>query len=331
MGLFRLGLGVAHIRRLFRGSARMKILATNMRDGERISLHPANLVQKVSKEVRLNLQRRFPGGDLTYKDYLIELETVCFGELPERKGSPHLLQAQSDQFSDEPEWYTTVTKVEHWQRYIDRATLDLLSARAKVPLPFAPMGGSLDPALIRILKTVKTGEFIAKMGSTIGYPLVWITPRERFDELVKGSSNAAALARDHLGLVHQLANAHLIAMHIPASAVRLVTSNRPTFADAGQHRRFLVWPAEDPPPYAKAWGQTLDLSQLEDFSNLASGGAERVCARIEADHLVGKAIQFEYLGKLLTSRGVTAATDNAFAQYQYERDKTGFSRIVNRI
>jgi hypothetical protein len=323
--------GVAHIRRLFRGDARLKILATNMRDGEKMSLHPDNLVHTVSREVRANLLRRFPDGDVTAKDYLVELDTVCFGELPDRHGSSHLLQASSEPVSDEPEWYTTVTKVEHWQRYIDRATLDLLSARARVPLPFAPMGGGLDPALVRILRTIKTGEFIPRLNSTMGYPLVWITPRESFEALVADRDNAAALARDHLGLVHQLANAHLIAMHIPASAVRLVRSNRPTFADAGQHRRFFVWPTEDPPLYAKSWGQTLDLSQLEDFSVLASGGAERVCARIEADHLAGRIIQFEYLGKLFTSRGVSAATDIAFAQHQFDRDELGFSRIVNRI
>lgn len=302
-----------------------------MRDGEALSLHPTGLMNSVSATVRDNLELRFPDGDMTDKDYLVELEHVCLGKLPERAGSPYLLQAKSEALSDAPEWYTTVTKVEHWLRYIDRATLDTLSEQASIPLPFRPMGGSFDPALIQILKTVKKGQFTPKFGSTLGYPLVWITPRDAFKRKLSAAANEAALARDRLGLVHQAANAHLVAMHIPASAIQPVASNRPTFADAGEHRRFLVSPTERPPPYPRAWGQTVDLEQLEDFFELASGGAERVCARIEGMNLTSHVLEFEYLGKLLTSRGVSAATDNAYAAHQVERDEVGFSQVVNQI
>jgi hypothetical protein len=328
---------MAHIRRLFRKDAKLQIVAANIRDGESLSLHPNKLVQDVTRAVRAGLQHRFPQDDARPADYLVEFEAVCFGDLPNRAGSPYLLKADAKPEALPPPhpspdgggWYTTVTKVEHWLRYVDRATLDALSKRANVPLPFIPMGSSMDPAIIEILKTVGSGEFQPRMGFSIGYPLVWITPRDAFDAVIQGRSDKASDSRDYLGLVHHQTNVHLIALHIPASAVKLVESNRPTFADAGQHRRFLV--SCLPASFAHDWGQTLDLAQLEEGSTVASGGAERVAARIQAQHLAGLPLQFDYLGKVRSSRGMGDATDVAFAEQLLGRDKTGFAQVVNRI
>ncbi|RYY26089.1 MAG: hypothetical protein EOP62_11450 [Sphingomonadales bacterium] len=320
-----------NIRRLFRSHPQLKIIATNIRDGGDLGMHPVSLLPDVASEVRRNLARRFPGNDATATDYLVELEVVCLGEVPARLGSAHLLQALCTPLEDGPEWYTTIVTVEHWQRYIDRGTLDALALEADVPLPFSPMGGSSDPALLEILKRVPRGSFTPRHDFVLGYPLVWITPRPEFEQQLELSDHPADFARDHLGLVHRGSGQHLVAMHIPATAIDLVASARPTFADAGGHRRFLVLPEDTPPPFPQAWGQTLDLARFETIGNLASGGAERVCARIHLDDLGGQTIPYHYLGRLRETRGVAAATDEDYAGCLVARDAVGFAQTVRQL
>jgi hypothetical protein len=320
-----------NIRRLFRDDAQLKIIASNIREGDSLGLHPLTLLPVVAGEVRKNLTRRFPGNDATAKDYLVELEVVCFGEMPARLGSPHLLQALSTPLEDRPEWYTTIVTVEHWQRYVDRGTLDALALKADVPLPFSPLGGSSDPALLEILKRVPHGSFTPRHDFVLGYPLVWITPRPTFEQQLELSNHPADFARDHLGLIHRGLGQHLVAMHLPGNAIDLVASARPTFADAGAHRRFLVLSEETPPPFAPAWGQTLNLAHFEAMGNFASGGAERVCTRIHLDDLGGQRIPYQYLGRLRETRGVAAATDEYYAARKVARDAVGFAQTVRRL
>ena len=86
-----------------------------------------------------------------------------------------------------------------------------------------------------------------------------------------------------------------------------------------------------PPLFQRAWGQTLDLEQFEAVGSRESGAAERVCARIEARHLNGATIPFEYLGRLQETRGTFAGTDADFANIQIASDRIGHAKIVEQI
>lgn len=319
-----------HIQGLFRDSHLLKVLASNMRDGEKIGLHPDNFFGDLARAVRSGLEGRLVPGMADAQDYLIELEELCFGPLPDRAGSDHLLRGQRDAPDDCPDWYSAVVTVPHWLRYLSTAELNRLARLAGVPLPFPPMSGIDDVALFRILDRLRQGDFTPKPDFSLGFPLVWITPRPEFERRKAARTDMADVARDYLGLVHREANEHLIALHLPAAAVSLVRSARPTFADAGRHRRFMVTP-DDTPPYTEPWGQTLDLECFELSGLCGSGGAERVCARIEARHVNGRKLEFEYLGKLQNSRGIAKATDKDFADSQVKRDRAGFVRIVQQI
>lgn len=267
----------------------------------------------------------------TEQQYLVELEHVCFGALPERAGSAHLLNCPSAPVAaDEDDWYSCVLTVARWQGYVSTRTWHDLARQAEVPLPFLPMGSIDDVAMYRILNKVRTGAFAPKLDFSLGFPLVWITPKAEFDRRRQGAAKPADVARDYLGLVHRAADEHLVAIHLPASAIQQVNAARPTFADAGHHRRFMVSADDTPPVYPAHWGQTLDLECFEDSGRRSSGAAERVCARIEAKHLVGGTLPFEYLGRLERTRGEMRATDKDFAKCQIARDPDRFAQVVDR-
>jgi hypothetical protein len=321
-----------HIRRLFQHSAMLKVLAANIRDGEKSGLHPEGHFQAIAQQIRLGLDARKGLGNADPEDYLIEFEHVCYGQLPERAGSAHLLCATPPMPVDAPDWYTCVITVSHWTKYLSTATIDQLSEAAGVALPFVPMGGSEDPALYRILTKLRRGEFVPRSDFSLGFPLVWITPRPEFEHKIRlGHDDRADAARDFLGLVHREANEHLIAIHIPSAIIELVRSARPIFSDAGRHRRFMVMPDVSPPPYRQAWGQTLDLECFETSGARTAGAAERVIARIDSRLLGGTKIQFEYLGRLQYTRGQLTATDMDFATCQEAVDRSGYAQIVQQI
>jgi hypothetical protein len=321
-----------HIRRLFQHSAMLKVLAANIRDGEKLGLHLGGHFQAVARQVRLGLEARKGVGNADPEDYLIEFEYVCYGQLPQRLGSVYLLCAKAPMPDNAPDWYTSVITVSHWTKYLSTATIDQLSEAAGVSLPFVPMGGSEDPALYRILTRLRRGEFTPRSDFSLGFPLVWITPRPEFERrIMPGHNDCADIARDFLGLVHRQANEHLMAIHIPRSIIELVQSARPIFSDAGRHRRFMVMPDVNPPPYRQAWGQTLDLERFEASGARIAGAAERVCARIDSSLLGGTKIQFEYLGRVQDTRGQRTATDMEYAICQEAADRLGYSQIVQQM
>ena len=322
-----------HIQGLFQHTALLKVLAANIRDGEALDLHPDNHFQLVARAVRAGLDTRKGPGNADAEDYLIEFEELCFGPLPGRPGTAYLLCSRSKVAppKDRPDWYSVVVTVTHWKKYLSTAAVHQLARAAGVPLPFVPMGGIEDVALYRILTKLRRGEFTPKSDFSLGFPLVWITPRPEFEQRITSRTDRADAARDYLGLIHREENEHLIALHIPASAVELVDSARPIFSDAGRHRRFIVQSDNVPPLFTKAWGQTLDLEQFEANQSRGSGGAERVCRRIKIDYLGGVKLPFEYLGRVQTTRGRSTATDADFATCQVARGRQGFAQIVQQI
>jgi hypothetical protein len=320
-----------HIEHLFKHAAMLKVLAANIRDGEKLGLHPDNHFAAVASDVRAGLNSRKRPEDISEEDYLIEFEEVCYGNLPQRAGSIHLLRCETALPDETPEWYTCVITVSHWTKYLSTAAIDQLSQAAGITLPFVPMGGADDPALYKILATLRSGEFTPKHDFSLGFPLVWITPRPEFERRMLLHANRADAARDYLGLVHREENEHLIAIHIPSAAVKQKRSARPVFSDAGRHRRFMVMPGNKPPMYPQPWGQTLDLEFFESEGTLGVGAAERVCDRIDAASLSGTRMPFEYLGRLQTTRGRSAATDIDYARLQEESDLEGYTQIVQNF
>ena len=318
-----------HIRALFKNEPELSIVAANVRDGERLALHDRAFFDLFARKLRDRLLVKFPDNVFNCEDYLVELKDLAFGA--DQEGSDWILQATTPAPSDDPDWYTTVLKVAHWELYIGDHEFERMRKAAGVKLPWKALGAGANLDTIKLLRRLRQGDFAPTREFALGYPIAWLTPRPAFEARKRAAASLADFARDFLGLIHHKTGQHLIALHVPASAVAQVATARPTFADAGRHRRFMAAAAGDPPPYQHAWGQTLDLDAFQDTGELADGAAERVCARIDTTHLGGKSLQFEYLGRVVHTRGSFSATDGDFADRQRKRDDTGHDAVVARV
>ena len=143
--------------------------------------------------------------------------------------------------------------------------------------------------------------------------VLWVSPLLGLvDDL--GDSHPAECLRDALGLIHHGADKALAALHLPADLVHRREGGRPTFADAGSHRRFRADADTRRAQGRSAWGCTVHLAHLEAGRKQVDGRMERVVPPIPARD-VGK-IRVTPLGSTLTERGApaSAANDAAFAE-----------------
>ena len=271
-------------------------------------------------------------------DYIGCLEEVCFGvstsapgDHPLRNGTPLLLQSEAGPWPPGDEWYSSVITFEYWSLLLpDEKWKELFG------LEFKSRSGSRDTIVQEALGTLAPGTFRLKQGTRFGNPLVWLTPKTALETHLKqyGKAEKANAARDFLGLVHRRENHHLVAIHVPASVLGGRNSARPSFADAGGHRRFMA--ASLTFPFARAWGQTLNLEAFEISQNLADGGAERVCGYLTDAVTTTAEFGFTYLGQLTTSRGtsldptgkVCFGGDADYAERQVARDLGRFRTVA---
>jgi hypothetical protein len=169
---------------------------------------------------------------------------------------------------------------------------------------------------------------------TIGAPggVVWLTPSAGLARLVK-AARAADRLRDVLGLLHHPRGRCLAVLHLDDLAVQRCGTARPTFADAGSHRRFKVRADAERNRQRSAWGHTADLARLASGAPILDGRPERVCGPIPTEDL--DSIRVTPLGRTLATRGETSKganrdDDPAFAA-QLVRRQGGRARLVARI
>ena len=148
---------------------------------------------------------------------------------------------------------------------------------------------------------------------------VWITGKSILDEELDGYEQPADRARDVLGLVHQKPRNVLVALHFPWSVTDKVRSARPTFMDAGDHRRFRAQAGARHRRRMAAWGHTVDLAKVSAKAKNVDGLPERICGEIDSGALAptGGKFSFTPLGRVTTERGHDANThdnDAAFAR-----------------
>lgn len=121
-------------------------------------------------------------------------------------------------------------------------------------------------------------------GKCIGKPggVVFLAP---FDDVAPllASMDKSNLVRDRLGLVHWEQHKEYVTLELAADAPALSLLGRPTFVDAGAHRRFKAVACESANKSRDDWGFTLDLEQFANTSAVADGLPERVSELIDAN------------------------------------------------
>ena len=123
-------------------------------------------------------------------------------------------------------------------------------------------------------------------GKGIGEPgrVVFLAPFADLAPLLSSSTKANDV-RDRAGLMKWKKGQEYIVLELDARELAAVRLSRPTFADAGSHRRFKAV-ASDPANHSRSdWGFTLDLNHFVTTGTAVDGIPERVCARIEAGNI----------------------------------------------
>lgn len=158
--------------------------------------------------------------------------------------------------------------------------------------------------------------------------VLWVTPADDAASDISNRDGADRL-RDLLGLVHVEKGDALVAVQLPSHV--LGSAVRPTFADAGSHRRFkakveLVENRERRPE----WGYTADLAELALKASLMDGRPERVANPVPGTGI--GPIRAMPLGYVREDRGKDgqADDDNAYANLLANRHG-GPSRVLGRL
>jgi len=172
---------------------------------------------------------------------------------------------------------------------------------------------------------IQPGEGIGKPGG-----IVFLAAFRDVAPLLTGATKANDV-RDHLGLVHWEKNKAYVMLELNAGELTSLRQGRPTFVDAGSHRRFMAV-ASDPANQTKVdWGFTLDLDGFANTRTAVDGLPERVCERIEASNV--SSIKLHPLGLVTAAnRGMTPADDDEkYAKWLLERSKRSLADIETRM
>ena len=137
-------------------------------------------------------------------------------------------------------------------------------------------GGPMVPEMIEAWRGRPASERQVRFnpGASLGRPggVLWFTRRDCLTVAQRqGDQDPAQRSRDVLGLVHQGTGIVLAAMHMPARFLQSVRFRRPTFVDAGSHRRFKTWPDGARARQDRAWGFTTDLAKVESEKECVDG------------------------------------------------------------
>ncbi|MGB5064960.1 MAG: hypothetical protein WBQ37_14580 [Candidatus Competibacter sp.] len=115
--------------------------------------------------------------------------------------------------------------------------------------------------------------------------------------------------RDKVGLIHWEKNNEYVILEIQASELTLLRQGRPTFADAGSHRRFKALANNRSNKTQSNWGFTVDLDNFATQGKILDGVPERICEYIEANYI--SHIKLYPLHAVQTeNRGMTSKDDD---------------------
>lgn len=174
-----------------------------------------------------------------------------------------------------------------------------------------------DPMLAVAIATLNGRPGIYQRGARLGggkNAMFWIAPARKLEELRARLTpqDLGDAVRDLLGLVHYEADRVLVEIRFPNEKVTSRRHARPTFADAGEHRRFRTLPDGAEARRRPGWGHTVDLKRLFRGDAVIDGIPERVVAPLEFDDSLNP--RFEFAGASRTTRGSTSDdNDAAFA------------------
>ncbi len=141
--------------------------------------------------------------------------------------------------------------------------------------------------------------------------VVFVTPAEGLKKIMS-KPKMASMARDVLGLIHQKDSMDLVALSFACPAIEPSKSARPSFADAGGHRRFKALASQASNKADRSWGYTVDLDLFHKSAADIDGLRERVTFPFAFDDM--KDICLYGLGTVDGTRGQSANdSDVAFA------------------
>jgi hypothetical protein len=218
------------------------------------------------------------------------------------------------------ELYTTVIKLESFERYISSGILSPgLIKTAGYPHP--PKGRR--PLARRDIGRMSKTHAWAKPHATLGAPargafgetFCWFTKAAHLKKAVHAIADPdkkATAIRDLLGLIHCEDEQEIVQISFPAS---VIVSNpgvmvaEPTFADGGNLRYAAVQSGDQYFENRQGrWGTTVNLWLFRSNNDDCCGGPERISNRIPID---ATRFQLDYIGCIMESRGDTPSDDHA--------------------
>lgn len=173
-----------------------------------------------------------------------------------------------------------------------------------------------DPELERAIESLNGRDNIFKPDAKLGggeVQLFWVCPTDTLSLRIAKHLTGDE-ARDALGLIDHRTGVALIEIRFPANKLVSVKWARPTFADAGTHRRFRPINDGKTSPSTSGWGCTVDLGRFAAGDPVLDGLPERVVEPLAFDRELEA--EFSFVGGTTSTRGLTAAKDDdeAFAQ-----------------
>lgn len=172
-----------------------------------------------------------------------------------------------------------------------------------------------EPGIKRKISKAKLDSTDFNLGQVLGRDgeVVFLTLAEGLKKII-GKPNMASMARDVLGLAHHEEGVELVALGFHCPSVGQSNHARPTFADAGGHRRFKAVADNAVNKADKTWGFAVDLERFEQALAELDGLPERVARPIAFKDMEN--IDLYFLGKVAGTRGVAGKSG----------DDSGFER-----
>lgn len=169
--------------------------------------------------------------------------------------------------ADDRQGYVHVIRYERFLTLLDPAVL--ASEGIRIENPCETTYGSIHMEALNMLGEHGRGLRDPGRGiMNLGYCTLWLAP---FSDRVKTADDA----RDLMGLVHHGDNVSLVSVKMPHDVIEARHCHRPTFADAGSHRRFRQRPDRCRP---RNFGRAVDLAKhrAEPLSSPVDGALETV-------------------------------------------------------
>jgi hypothetical protein len=145
---------------------------------------------------------------------------------------------------------------------------------------------------------------------------LWYTREEELRSVLDTSADQSNRARDVLGLVHYRDATPVAAIYFSSELLRSGPRARPTFVEAGDHRRFKAHGESSESKRQPSWGRTADLKKFAVGETNIDGCPERIARPAPDIHQ----LRFEILGVTRGIRGIHAKdADATFANVLVSR------------